>query len=736
MSRFIYAVCEHCKEKQRVPERLQGRTVNCKNCGENYNVVKGNLGNTQRLNRSAISKRNNNTQRLNRSTISKRNNNTQRLNRSTISKRNNTQKTNSSTQRTSAKKPSAQSITKKTGTTQRINSSSLRQNRSTQRLRRSSSKNNKLPIKIVCGVGVLFLTIALCLFALGGPQKVRTNVAQSKKQQIKRNSQKPQKKISKEENLKKTKPIKKIHKEKSKPKANPKVVKKFKKPYKRKERPKKQYEIPESLEQLLEDKPEDFDFTMACLLISNSSIKETFDRDVDIEKWLHELDTIVAEVQENINDKQTPQQVIKAIAHHLYEVLQFGSSQNGWDHSNLYLSLILEGRQGYCLGFAELWIALAQRLSYKGKELPIYGVSVPQHIFVRWDDGTTRINVETLHVPKYSKDPKKQLLQLLQESDRVEQIPAQNITDEEYIERYGISEEAVKNELFLKNLKPREVLGYIYFNRSSLNGDEVKRLNHSPQRDEMVRRMQRDIRLSFKLHPEDNECLNLLAYSNLYYEGNYKQAIINFEKSLQREKNVTSYVLISRACIGAKQFDKALKYIDKAYNLKKTGETTTDLTLMEAQIYYVSGQYKKGIEFCNSYIKANNTMRGFFDNIFLILSKMQFYTKLGEYDKAYALGQFVLETEIKTYYSYVYPKLGIVLVHMGEIDKANEFFEKSQKMTYQDPEVFYGKGLICVQQKQYKKAQQYFEEALAYYPIDIDAQSGLQSVRKILTENK
>lgn len=499
---------------------------------------------------------------------------------------------------------------------------------------------------------------------------------------------------------------------------------------------KKQYTIPETLESLLQEKPEDFDFALACLLISRYSIKETFAKDVDIEKWLHELDNIVVDIQENINDTQTPEQVVKAIAHHLYDVLRFVSSQNGWDHSNLYLSLILEGRQGYCLGFVGLWLALAQRLRYQGKPLPMYGVSIPQHVFARWDDGETKINIETLHIPKYSKDPRKKLLQLLQESDRLEQIPAQNISDEEYIERYQISPQAISNKLYLQNLTPRQVLAYIYYNRSSLNRDEVERLKYSMERTTIMKRVHRDVRLSIKLNPLDIDCIRLLAISNLAFEQNYEQAIVNFEKCLQLEKSLSSYILITQACISTAQYKKAFAYIDKAYDLKERGEDITDLTMMEAEVYYASGKYRKAIELCDAYLKSHNTTLHFFSNLSLILIKIRCYRELGEYDNAYSLAQFLVDTEIEDYYVNTYPQMGIILAMMGEKQQANEFFDKTLKIEYQTGDAFYGKAIIALQEKQYQQALKYLEEAVCYDSINVDISRMLQVVRQKLSKEK
>jgi regulator of sirC expression with transglutaminase-like and TPR domain len=66
------------------------------------------------------------------------------------------------------------------------------------------------------------------------------------------------------------------------------------------------------------------------------------------------------------------------------------SSQDLHDPCNLLLSGVLSRRQGYCVGIAAVYLALAEQL-----DLPIHAVATPTHVFLRYDDGTTRINIET-----------------------------------------------------------------------------------------------------------------------------------------------------------------------------------------------------------------------------------------------------------------------------------------------------------------------------------------------------
>lgn len=68
-------------------------------------------------------------------------------------------------------------------------------------------------------------------------------------------------------------------------------------------------------------------------------------------------------------------------------------STEGMVHASGRLSFfphVFSQDAGNCLGYSTLYLALAERL-----DLPLYGVFVPGHCFVRYDDGRVRRNIET-----------------------------------------------------------------------------------------------------------------------------------------------------------------------------------------------------------------------------------------------------------------------------------------------------------------------------------------------------
>src|SRR2546425_846140 len=115
----------------------------------------------------------------------------------------------------------------------------------------------------------------------------------------------------------------------------------------------------------------------------------------------------------------------------IFGQLEIRASQDLKDPCNLLPSRVLERKQGYCVGIAALYLLLAERL-----DLPIHAVATPSHVFLRYDDGTTRINIETLQ-------------------------GGANIPDDQYIREQKIPERSIGRGIFMRNLTTNEFLAQV-----------------------------------------------------------------------------------------------------------------------------------------------------------------------------------------------------------------------------------------------------------------------------------
>jgi tetratricopeptide (TPR) repeat protein len=82
----------------------------------------------------------------------------------------------------------------------------------------------------------------------------------------------------------------------------------------------------------------------------------------------------------------SPERWIEALNRRLFG---FSAEEPGGAPNQSELGIALQWGAGNCMAFSSIYLALAERLA-----LPVHGVKSPGHVFVRWDDGTFRRNIE------------------------------------------------------------------------------------------------------------------------------------------------------------------------------------------------------------------------------------------------------------------------------------------------------------------------------------------------------
>jgi tetratricopeptide (TPR) repeat protein len=82
---------------------------------------------------------------------------------------------------------------------------------------------------------------------------------------------------------------------------------------------------------------------------------------------------------------------VEALNEIIYRRLGIKASRDIHDPCNLLPSAVLARREGYCVGIAAIYLLLAEQLN-----LPVHAVAIPSHVYLRYDDGRSRIDIETL----------------------------------------------------------------------------------------------------------------------------------------------------------------------------------------------------------------------------------------------------------------------------------------------------------------------------------------------------
>ena len=111
---------------------------------------------------------------------------------------------------------------------------------------------------------------------------------------------------------------------------------------------------------------------------------------VDSEAVREEIARIAERVRPALEDRSDPRRVISALNRFLFVEEGYVYDGVAENPDNYLLDRVIARKRGNCLGLTALYLLLAERLS-----LPLHGVYVPSHAFVRYEDGGVRINIET-----------------------------------------------------------------------------------------------------------------------------------------------------------------------------------------------------------------------------------------------------------------------------------------------------------------------------------------------------
>ena len=197
-----------------------------------------------------------------------------------------------------------------------------------------------------------------------------------------------------------------------------------------------------SIEQVIRLQPEQIDVGIAALIVS-----EAWSDMVAGRRYQQRLDDIAIEIRSRLKTAKPGADVIPVINAYLFDELKFKPIDKADDPEDLFLHSVMDRRQGYCLSLSILYLAIGERLG-----LPLYGVVVPGHFFVRYDDGRLRFNIETTN-------------------------KGGTATDDYYIEKFNVPKNGSTtlttggNAIYMVNLNKLQTLGCFFNNLGNVYND-------------------------------------------------------------------------------------------------------------------------------------------------------------------------------------------------------------------------------------------------------------------------
>jgi regulator of sirC expression with transglutaminase-like and TPR domain len=101
--------------------------------------------------------------------------------------------------------------------------------------------------------------------------------------------------------------------------------------------------------------------------------------ELEVQSYLQRLDTMAAEVSQQLPSEPYPLKTLQAINHYLFETLGFqGNEQDYYDPRNSFLNEVLDRRTGIPITLSLVYLEIAHRLGF-----PMTGVNFPGHFLIR-----------------------------------------------------------------------------------------------------------------------------------------------------------------------------------------------------------------------------------------------------------------------------------------------------------------------------------------------------------------
>ena len=465
-----------------------------------------------------------------------------------------------------------------------------------------------------------------------------------------------------------------------------------------------------SIEEVLRLRENEVDLATAALIIS-----EYWSDMVHGRRYLSALDDMAIEIRERlIREKlEVNFRAIPLINKYLFDELGFQSIAEANDPNDLFLHSVLDRKRGYCLSLSILYLSLGERLG-----LPVYGVVVPGHFFVRYDDGRMRFNIET--TGKGGGAP-----------------------DAHYIKKFKVPQG--NNIIYMRNLNKIQTLGCLFNNLGNVYCDTgnyelalqslVRAVEINPTLAEsrsnlgnvylkknQVENAIYQYQAALEINPNDAKTHNNLG--NAYLQrGWLNYAVLQYAQSLELDPNfVDAYKNLAIVYCKQERYSQAIAQLKQAIDrgqgsgvggrgpdaacYSQLGDVHSQMGSYEEAI----AEYKKALVIKPNFAEANYGLG-------------QCYNKLG-----------MVEDEIAAYKRAlaVKPDMPAALVNLGnayfgqkKFAEAIEQYKRAAELKPDEATIHYNLGAAYSNGKNYEQAVAAYLRAVELDPKMADAHFGL-----------
>ncbi|MBP8303191.1 MAG: tetratricopeptide repeat protein [Phycisphaerae bacterium] len=448
-----------------------------------------------------------------------------------------------------------------------------------------------------------------------------------------------------------------------------------------------------SMPQVLALDDSQVDLATAALIVS-----EKWSDVVQGLRYRDTLDAMALEIQSRLEARglQADHQAIPVINQYLFEELGFSAVPHANDPNDLFLHSVLDRRKGYCLSLSVLYLCLGERLG-----LPLYGVVVPGHFFVRYESGRIRFNIETT-------------------------VMGGHPTDEHYRAANRVPED--DQGIYLRNLTKQQTLAclfnnfgvvYLDMNRLDLavealelgvrivpNLAEVRtNLAFAYLRQGLLDHALLQYREACRINPNDAKIRQAIA--NLYLNRDQPNlAIPELNRSIELDPNlIEAYVQLAVAYTQKEQYGSAREVLIRGIAGHRGAP---GLYSQLGEVYRREGNDEQAVEAYQKAVALDPRLVQ--ANFGLGLCRQ----RRGQFDQAIAAYNKVLAVEPVFFPALV--NVGHSYVGKKEYPAAIAAYQKALEVDANDAGLHHSLGAAYAETKEWAKAVPEFERALALDP--------------------
>ncbi len=458
-----------------------------------------------------------------------------------------------------------------------------------------------------------------------------------------------------------------------------------------------------SIEQTLRLEPDEVDLGTAALIVA-----EEWSELVHGRRYQQKLDDMAYEIRDRIEKEglQNSYKAVQVINDYLFNELGYESVKEATDANDLFLHSVMDRKKGYCLSLSILYLALGERLG-----LPLYGVVVPGHFFVRYDKGPVRFNIETTGKGGYA-------------------------NDEHYITRFNVPDND-HDSIYMQNLNKMQSLGCLFNNLGNVYSDEgnidaaLKALENAVRINPSLAESRTNLgnmylqkgriddavynyRQALSINPDDAKTYNNLGNAYLEREW-FNEAIGAYTKSLTLDNNsVEARMNIATAYSKLGLAEKAAVFLREAISMQPRKST---LYSQLGGVYYNAGKYDKAMKEYKRALHINYNDAEAHYGMGLCYNKLDMVkNEIISYKNALAAKPDMVEA---------LANLGNAYFVQEKYDKAVKQYEKAVALAPDDHTLYYNLGAAYTNEKMFKKSVAGYLKAVELNPDMGDAHNGL-----------